>query len=149
MPVPMPGPLSLPLPLPLPSPCVHAMQLRKLDQRLDLVRGATRKCGGVYLYANQQGCDGNRLYYDGCACIASNGEFLAQVCPLLCMLWPNPSPKHGTYRCKVFFLNFIKGFFSNLAAEKNNLMEMSKLTGLSCNFHGCALRLQVLSEWHF
>ena len=55
------------------------MQLRKLDQRLDLMRGATRKCGGVYLYANQQGCDGNRLYYDGCACIASNGEFLAQV----------------------------------------------------------------------
>ena len=56
------------------------MQLRKLDQRLDLMRGATRKCGGVYMYANQQGCDGNRLYYDGCACIASNGEFLAQVC---------------------------------------------------------------------
>lgn len=53
-------------------------QLRKLDQRLDLMRGATRKCGGVYMYANQQGCDGNRLYYDGCACIASNGEFLAQ-----------------------------------------------------------------------
>ena len=55
------------------------MQLRKLDQRLDLMRGATRKAGGVYMYANQQGCDGNRLYYDGCACIASNGEFLAQV----------------------------------------------------------------------
>ena len=59
--------------------CMCAMQLRKLDQRLDLMRGATRKCGGVYMYANQQGCDGNRLYYDGCACIASNGEFLAQV----------------------------------------------------------------------
>ena len=59
--------------------CLCAMQLRKLDQRLDLMRGATRKCGGVYMYANQQGCDGNRLYYDGCACIASNGEFIAQV----------------------------------------------------------------------
>ena len=57
------------------------LQLRKLDQRLDLMRGATRKAGGVYMYANQQGCDGNRLYYDGCACIASNGEFLAQVNP--------------------------------------------------------------------
>lgn len=43
------------------------------------MRGATRKAGGVYMYANQQGCDGNRLYYDGCACIAANGEFLAQV----------------------------------------------------------------------
>ena len=61
------------------SLCMCAMQLRKLDQRLDLMRGATRKCGGVYMYANQQGCDGNRLYYDGCACIASNGEFIAQV----------------------------------------------------------------------
>eukprot|EP00891_Asterochloris_glomerata_P006489 jgi/Astpho2/6489/e_gw1.00096.52.1_t len=53
-------------------------QLRKLDQRLDLMRAATAKCGGVYLYANQQGCDGNRLYYDGCACIAVNGQFVAQ-----------------------------------------------------------------------
>ena len=31
------------------------------------------------MYAKQQGCDGNRLYYNGCACIASNGEFIAQV----------------------------------------------------------------------
>ncbi len=58
---------------------MFVLQLRKLDQRLDLMRGATRKCGGVYMYANQQGCDGNRLYYDGCACIASNGDFIAQV----------------------------------------------------------------------
>ena len=35
------------------------------------------KCGGVYLYANQQGCDGDRLYYDGCALIALNGELIA------------------------------------------------------------------------
>jgi predicted amidohydrolase len=33
-------------------------QLRKLDQRLSLIQSATAKCGGVYLYANQQGCDG-------------------------------------------------------------------------------------------
>jgi NAD+ synthase (glutamine-hydrolysing) len=32
----------------------------------------------VYLYANQQGCDGGRLYFDGCACIAVNGELVAQ-----------------------------------------------------------------------
>eukprot|EP00455_Lapot_gusevi_P003048 TRINITY_DN1125_c0_g1_i2.p1 TRINITY_DN1125_c0_g1~~TRINITY_DN1125_c0_g1_i2.p1 ORF type:complete len:713 (+),score=222.83 TRINITY_DN1125_c0_g1_i2:82-2220(+) len=52
--------------------------LRKLDKRLDLIRSATDKSGGVYLYANQQGCDGGRLYYDGCALIAKNGELLAQ-----------------------------------------------------------------------
>ena len=32
-------------------------QLRKLDTRLQLMRSATAKAGGVYLYANQRGCD--------------------------------------------------------------------------------------------
>ena len=53
-------------------------QLRKLNKRIDLIRGATAKGGGVYLYANQQGCDGSRLYFDGCALIAINGEIVAQ-----------------------------------------------------------------------
>ena len=53
-------------------------QLRKLNQRLDLMMGATGKAGGVYLYANQQGCDGGRLYYDGCASVVANGQLLAQ-----------------------------------------------------------------------
>lgn len=52
--------------------------LRKLRDRVRLLVGATRKCGGVYLYANQIGCDGGRLYYDGSALIALNGEILAQ-----------------------------------------------------------------------
>ena len=34
--------------------------------------------GGIYLYANQQGCDGDRLYYDGCAMVAVNGKIVAQ-----------------------------------------------------------------------
>lgn len=34
--------------------------------------------GGIYLYANQQGCDGDRLYYDGCPLIAVNGSIVAQ-----------------------------------------------------------------------
>lgn len=53
-------------------------QLRKLHKRMDLIKGATAKSGGIYLYANQQGCDGGRLYYDGCACIIVNGEIVAQ-----------------------------------------------------------------------
>lgn len=52
--------------------------LQKLDTRLKLITEATRKCGGVYLYANQQGCDGDRLYYDGSAMILVNGEVVAQ-----------------------------------------------------------------------
>jgi NAD+ synthase (glutamine-hydrolysing) len=55
-------------------------ELRKLDVRLDLaVQSATRKCGGVYAYSNQRGCDGGRLYYDGGAFIACNGKLLAQA----------------------------------------------------------------------
>ncbi|PVH16920.1 NAD+ synthetase [Candidozyma duobushaemuli] len=53
-------------------------ELRKLDTRLELISEATKKCGGVYLYANQRGCDGDRLYYDGCACIIVNGKMVAQ-----------------------------------------------------------------------
>ena len=29
------------------------------------LQGATSKAGGIYLYANQKGCDGGRLYFDG------------------------------------------------------------------------------------
>jgi len=54
-------------------------ELRKLNTRLELMVSATRKCGGVYLYSNQRGCDGGRLYYDGCAMIVCNGEILAQA----------------------------------------------------------------------
>lgn len=53
-------------------------ELRKLHRRVDLIRGATAKVGGIYLYANQQGCDGERVYYDGSALIAVNGEIVAQ-----------------------------------------------------------------------
>ncbi|XP_077243827.1 glutamine-dependent NAD(+) synthetase-like [Tasmannia lanceolata] len=53
-------------------------QLRKLGLRLDKIKNATLECGGVYMYSNQQGCDGSRLYYDGCSCIAVNGDVVAQ-----------------------------------------------------------------------
>lgn len=52
--------------------------LRKLNTRLDLILEATKKNGGIYLYANQQGCDGDRIYYDGSAMIVVNGEVVAQ-----------------------------------------------------------------------
>ncbi|KAF7794441.1 hypothetical protein EIP86_005575 [Pleurotus ostreatoroseus] len=53
-------------------------ELRKLYTRVELIKEATLKLGGIYLYANQQGCDGDRLYYDGCAMIACNGKIVAQ-----------------------------------------------------------------------
>uniref|UniRef100_A0AAR2L9Z7 Glutamine-dependent NAD(+) synthetase n=1 Tax=Pygocentrus nattereri TaxID=42514 RepID=A0AAR2L9Z7_PYGNA len=53
-------------------------ELRKADQRVNLVKSATTKSGGIYLFANQKGCDGDRLYYDGCSMIAINGDIVAQ-----------------------------------------------------------------------
>jgi NAD+ synthase (glutamine-hydrolysing) len=54
-------------------------ELRKLDSRLSLMRNATSKCGGIYMFSNLRGCDGNRLYFDGCSLICQNGELLAQA----------------------------------------------------------------------
>ena len=56
-------------------------QLRKLDKRVKLMLGASSVCGGVYMYANHQGCDGNRLYFDGSSMIILNGSMIAQVSP--------------------------------------------------------------------
>lgn len=53
-------------------------ELRKLNTRVNLIQEATAKTGGVYLYSNQRGCDGDRLYYDGCALILNSGKVLAQ-----------------------------------------------------------------------
>ncbi|KAK4690315.1 hypothetical protein P7C70_g9617, partial [Phenoliferia sp. Uapishka_3] len=53
-------------------------ELRKLSTRIDLIKEATLKSGGIYLYSNQQGCDGDRLYYDGCSFITLNGKVIAQ-----------------------------------------------------------------------
>ena len=53
--------------------------LRKLQQRLHLIQTASAKCGGAYLYSNQRGCDGGRLYYDGCACVHVNGDLIVQT----------------------------------------------------------------------
>jgi NAD+ synthase (glutamine-hydrolysing) len=52
-------------------------ELRKLNKRLDLICGATRKLGGVYIYSNCRGCDGERTYYDGCPLIVVNGNIVA------------------------------------------------------------------------
>jgi NAD+ synthase (glutamine-hydrolysing) len=54
-------------------------ELRKLNTRVELIQGAMHKCGGTYLYANQRGCDGGRLYFDGSAMICLNGDFVGQA----------------------------------------------------------------------
>ena len=54
-------------------------ELRKLNSRLALMQNATRRCGGAYIFANHQGCDGNRVYFDGSSLIAVNGSIVAQA----------------------------------------------------------------------
>jgi len=54
-------------------------ELRKLDSRLTLMKEPTRKCGGVYIYSNHRGCDGNRLYFDGSSLVCVNGKLVTQA----------------------------------------------------------------------
>ncbi|CBZ53892.1 putative glutamine-dependent NAD(+) synthetase protein [Neospora caninum Liverpool] len=50
-------------------------EMQKLARRYQLLRQSTSH-GGVYMYSNQIGCDGGRLYFDGSAMICVNGEFV-------------------------------------------------------------------------
>ncbi|KAH3725768.1 glutamine-dependent NAD(+) synthetase-like [Dreissena polymorpha] len=53
-------------------------ELRKAYVRVDLVKSATMKCGGCYVFCNLMGCDGERVFYDGCSMIAVNGKIVCQ-----------------------------------------------------------------------
>ena len=48
-------------------------ELRKLNARLQLIRNATSRNGGVYVYSNLKGCDGGRILFDGSSLISMNG----------------------------------------------------------------------------
>jgi len=56
-------------------------KLRGLYQdKLRLIRDATSKGGGVYMFCNLKGGDGSRIYFDGSASICMNGVVYDQ-CP--------------------------------------------------------------------
>jgi NAD+ synthase (glutamine-hydrolysing) len=60
------------------SSASHA-ELRKLRTRLELITNCTRKLGGVYVYANATGIDGEaRMLFDGSSMVIVNGEVVAQ-----------------------------------------------------------------------
>lgn len=52
------------------------MELRKSTIILDLIKSATFKCGGCYLYSNLKGCDGQRVYFNGFSNIVMNGSLI-------------------------------------------------------------------------
>lgn len=55
------------------------MELRKAYVTVDLVKSATYKSGGCYIFSNLRGCDGQRIYFNGGSCIALNGHILKQA----------------------------------------------------------------------
>lgn len=56
-------------------------EIRKGYVTQDLIKSATAKSGGCYLFANQRGCDGDRVYLSGDTMIGLNGSIVARVTP--------------------------------------------------------------------
>lgn len=54
------------------------MELRKAHIVANLVKSASAKAGGAYLFANLRGCDGQRVFWNGCSAVALNGEIIAR-----------------------------------------------------------------------
>jgi len=54
-------------------------ELRKLNNRLELIKNASKRNGGIYMYSNLKGCDGGRVYYDGGSLICLNGRIVTQL----------------------------------------------------------------------
>lgn len=54
-------------------------ELRKSYVVTDLVKSATFKSGGCYLFSNLRGCDGQRVYFSGDSCITLNGHVISRA----------------------------------------------------------------------
>ncbi|XP_058798642.1 glutamine-dependent NAD(+) synthetase isoform X2 [Phymastichus coffea] len=53
-------------------------ELRKAYVTVDLVKSATYKSGGCYMFSNMRGCDGARVYFNGGSSITVNGQVLSR-----------------------------------------------------------------------
>ena len=51
-------------------------ELRKAYVVVDLVKSATAKAGGCYMFNNLRGGDGDRVYFQGISCISVNGDIV-------------------------------------------------------------------------
>ncbi|KAF2786729.1 glutamine-dependent NAD(+) synthetase with GAT domain-containing protein [Melanomma pulvis-pyrius CBS 109.77] len=60
------------------SSASHA-EMGRLRERVGLIANSTRKLGGIYIYANATGVDGDaRILFDGSSMIIVNGDVVAQ-----------------------------------------------------------------------
>ena len=55
------------------------LELRKAHITTDLIRNASFKAGGLYMFNNLRGCDGARVYFNGCSAMALNGDIIARA----------------------------------------------------------------------
>lgn len=55
------------------------IQLRKAYVTTDLIRNASFKAGGLYMFSNLRGCDGQRVWWSGNSAIALNGDIIARA----------------------------------------------------------------------
>lgn len=53
----------------------HA-EIRKAYYALELMKTASAKCGVLYAFSNLRGCDGERVYLNGCSAVVLNGDVL-------------------------------------------------------------------------
>ncbi len=53
-------------------------EFRKYNTRVQMIREATSKIGGVYLYDNLRGADGGRAMFDGGTLVVQNGQVLKE-----------------------------------------------------------------------
>lgn len=53
-------------------------ELRKAYVTVDLVKSASMKAGGCYIFSNLRGCDGQRVYFNGCSSIGLNGHIISR-----------------------------------------------------------------------
>ncbi|XP_042218889.1 glutamine-dependent NAD(+) synthetase-like isoform X2 [Homarus americanus] len=56
-------------------------EIRKGYVSRDLIKSATAKSGGCYLFSNLRGCDGDRVYFSGDSMIGLNGKIVARATP--------------------------------------------------------------------
>ena len=54
-------------------------ELRKAYVHVEMIKSATARSGGCYVFSNLRGCDGQRVYFNSCACIALNGFIVSKT----------------------------------------------------------------------
>ncbi|OWF50194.1 Glutamine-dependent NAD(+) synthetase [Mizuhopecten yessoensis] len=101
-------------------------ELRKAYVRVDLIKSATMKCGGVYMFANFIGCDGERTYYDGCSAIAVNGQMVSQG--------PQFSVQEVIVDTATVDLEDVRGYRNSLRSHSLRASQSTSYPRVHCDF---------------